>query len=261
MAAADVSVNTVQVEIEKGPSGLGINIVGGKDSPHFANDTGIFIKQIRPDTSAFHTRQLSEGDRVLSIDDMSLVDVTHDQAVDAFRRSSGIVKLVIEPKAADILLTSGAARSQSAMTISSSSHLTGKVRRTSADHYRNSSLRSSPANPNNVYDLVNPHVQENAKTLNAQTLLEEPASTPQSPRDRPPLPPLGSQALRAASAVASSARRPRDESRMSLTVVDDADDRGAASRRYFIARDLAYTAVGLATVAAFSVFVYRRFNR
>jgi len=211
---------TLEVELEKGPLGLGMNIVGGVDSPHIANDTGIFITKIKPGTAA-HNSKLNEGDRILSIDNLSLTDVTHDQAAEAFRKTSGRVKLIIEPGAIENISSSaGTSRSQSAMAISTAKLGGGDLRRVSDEKNANKSLPLSPSK----------------------------------------LQPITSQ-----SHIDNSEMRQRqirnDQSRISLSITDENETTDASNRRSFIVRDLAYTIVGLATVATVSFFVYRRMSR
>ena len=48
-------------------TGLGFNIRGGLDQPHFPNDTGIFVTKIRENGAAAVDGRLKEGDKILEV--------------------------------------------------------------------------------------------------------------------------------------------------------------------------------------------------
>ncbi|XP_054162710.1 multiple PDZ domain protein-like isoform X2 [Oppia nitens] len=80
--------------------GLGISIVGGKVelfniSPGNAI-SGIFIKNVLPDSPAGRDGTLKSGDRILSVDDVDLRETTHDKAVEAFKNAKNPIKFVVQ---------------------------------------------------------------------------------------------------------------------------------------------------------------------
>ena len=48
-------------------SGLGFNIRGGTDIPHFKEDTGIFVTKLKEAGAAFRDKRLKEGDKILEV--------------------------------------------------------------------------------------------------------------------------------------------------------------------------------------------------
>ncbi|KAF6040201.1 SYNJ2BP [Bugula neritina] len=50
--------------------GLGFNIRGGYDMPHIPEDSGVFVTKIREDGAAASDGRLSEGDKILKLDDL-----------------------------------------------------------------------------------------------------------------------------------------------------------------------------------------------
>ncbi len=71
------------VYLEKTQTGLGFSISGGLFTEHVKNDHGIFVTKIIPGGAADLDGKLSVGDRLISVNDISLEYVTHDDAVAA----------------------------------------------------------------------------------------------------------------------------------------------------------------------------------
>jgi hypothetical protein len=71
------------VYLEKTQNGLGFSISGGLFTEHVKNDHGIFVTKIIPGGAADLDGKLSVGDRLISVNDISLEYVTHDDAVAA----------------------------------------------------------------------------------------------------------------------------------------------------------------------------------
>ncbi|XP_022239967.1 multiple PDZ domain protein-like isoform X3 [Limulus polyphemus] len=90
---------TVNLRREPG-RGLGISIVGGKvEMFHLSPGntiTGIFIKNVLPDSPAGRNGTLRRGDRILEVDGIDLRDSTHDQAVDIIKNAKDPVKFVVQ---------------------------------------------------------------------------------------------------------------------------------------------------------------------
>jgi C-terminal processing protease CtpA/Prc len=72
-----------EITLEKTPNGLGFSISGGLFTEHIRNDHGIFVTKIIPGGSADMDGKLAVGDRLISVNGISLEYVTHDDAVAA----------------------------------------------------------------------------------------------------------------------------------------------------------------------------------
>ena len=70
-----------EITLEKTPNGLGFSISGGLFTEHIRNDHGIFVTKIIPGGSADLDGKLAVGDRLISVNGISLEYVTHDDAV------------------------------------------------------------------------------------------------------------------------------------------------------------------------------------
>ncbi|XP_078351229.1 synaptojanin-2-binding protein-like [Oculina patagonica] len=92
------------VHLTKGDEGFGFNIRGGVDHPHVGSDPGIFITTVRADSAAGRDGRLEPGDRILALNATSLERVTHDVAVNEFRKAEESVSLLVERKAEAQLL-------------------------------------------------------------------------------------------------------------------------------------------------------------
>jgi C-terminal processing protease CtpA/Prc len=74
---------TEEITLEKSLNGLGFSISGGLFTEHIKNDHGIFVTKIIPGGAADLDGKLAVGDRILSVNDICLEYVTHDDAVEA----------------------------------------------------------------------------------------------------------------------------------------------------------------------------------
>nr|XP_057913190.1 synaptojanin-2-binding protein [Doryrhamphus excisus] len=90
--------NTVDIELRRGPAGLGFNIVGGVDQQYVVNDCGIYVSKIKEDGAAALDGRLEEGDKILMINGVRLEDQTHKAAVDLFRTAGDHVELHVLKK-------------------------------------------------------------------------------------------------------------------------------------------------------------------
>ncbi len=73
--------------LEKTQNGLGFSISGGLFTEHLFNDNGIFITKIIRGGAADLDGRLNVGDRLLTVNGISLEYVTHDDAVAAIASS------------------------------------------------------------------------------------------------------------------------------------------------------------------------------
>ncbi|XP_029806770.1 synaptojanin-2-binding protein isoform X3 [Suricata suricatta] len=62
----DYLVTEEEINLTRGPSGLGFNIVGGTDQQHVSNDSGIYVSRIKENGAAALDGRLQEGDKILS---------------------------------------------------------------------------------------------------------------------------------------------------------------------------------------------------
>ncbi|KAM9818270.1 multiple PDZ domain protein-like isoform 5-T5 [Syngnathus typhle] len=84
-----------KVVIKKGPrDSLGIALAGGVGSPH--GNVPLFIATMDTSGSAAKTQQLKLGDRILSINDVSMEGMTHIQAGALLKNAIGAVTLQVE---------------------------------------------------------------------------------------------------------------------------------------------------------------------
>lgn len=83
-----------EIILERGGAGLGFSIAGGVDNPHIGDDTAIYITKLIPGGAASADGRLKVNDSILSVNDVSVVDVPHATAVDALKKAGNTVKLV-----------------------------------------------------------------------------------------------------------------------------------------------------------------------
>ncbi|KAL1282459.1 hypothetical protein QQF64_001262, partial [Cirrhinus molitorella] len=84
------------ITLERGSAGLGFSIVGGFGSSH--GDLPIYVKNIFPKGAAVEDRRLRRGDQLLTVNGQSLEGVTHSEAVELLRQTSGTVTLQVLAK-------------------------------------------------------------------------------------------------------------------------------------------------------------------
>uniref|UniRef100_A0ABD2X0H4 Multiple PDZ domain protein n=1 Tax=Trichogramma kaykai TaxID=54128 RepID=A0ABD2X0H4_9HYME len=80
---------------------LGLSIVGGKvdlqdSSSHGQNVSGIFIKNVIPNSPAGRTGGLQTGDRIIEVDGVDLRNSTHERAVKAIQAAGNPVRLLVQ---------------------------------------------------------------------------------------------------------------------------------------------------------------------
>lgn len=84
-----------EIILERGSAGLGFSIAGGVDNPHVGDDTAIYITKLIPGGAAAADGRLQINDSILSVNDVSVIDVPHAAAVDALKRAGNTVKLSV----------------------------------------------------------------------------------------------------------------------------------------------------------------------
>ncbi|XP_048352066.1 inaD-like protein isoform X3 [Sphaerodactylus townsendi] len=79
------------IEISKGRSGLGLSIVGGKDTPLDA----IVIHEVYDEGAAARDGRLWAGDQILEVNGIDLRNASHEEAITALRQTPQKVQLVV----------------------------------------------------------------------------------------------------------------------------------------------------------------------
>ncbi|XP_049562183.1 synaptojanin-2-binding protein isoform X1 [Orcinus orca] len=92
----DCLVTEEEINLTRGPSGLGFNIVGGTDQQYVSNDSGIFVSRIKENGAAALDGRLQEGDKILSVNGQDLKNLLHQDAVDLFRNAGYAVSLRVQ---------------------------------------------------------------------------------------------------------------------------------------------------------------------
>ncbi|XP_067937564.1 multiple PDZ domain protein-like isoform X3 [Watersipora subatra] len=82
--------NLLEVTLDKGSKGLGFAIMDGS----ITGDAGIFIKTLIPGGLAASSK-LSVGDRLLAVNNVSVVGTTYNKVIDLLRAQTGSVTLVV----------------------------------------------------------------------------------------------------------------------------------------------------------------------
>jgi len=85
--------------LERGKTGLGFNIKGGKDMQLFKGDNGIYVAKLKEDGAAAIDGRLKVGDKILEVNGVSLENVKHEVAVSTFVKAGGNVTMVVQPGA------------------------------------------------------------------------------------------------------------------------------------------------------------------
>ncbi|XP_036208780.1 inaD-like protein isoform X5 [Myotis myotis] len=79
------------IEISKGHSGLGLSIVGGRDTPLDA----IVIHEVYEEGAAARDGRLWAGDQILEVNGVDLRNASHEEAITALRHTPQKVRLVV----------------------------------------------------------------------------------------------------------------------------------------------------------------------
>uniref|UniRef100_W5NDK7 Discs large MAGUK scaffold protein 3 n=1 Tax=Lepisosteus oculatus TaxID=7918 RepID=W5NDK7_LEPOC len=85
----------VEVNLLKGPKGLGFSIAGGIGNQHIPGDNSIYITKIIEGGAAQKDGRLHTGDRLLAVNNINLQDVRHEEAVAALKNTSDMVYLKV----------------------------------------------------------------------------------------------------------------------------------------------------------------------
>ncbi|TMS23705.1 Ras-associating and dilute domain-containing protein [Larimichthys crocea] len=92
--------NGMEVELDKGPYGLGMGLIDGLHTP--LNAPGIYIRTLIPDGPAASDGRLRIGDRILAVNGTSLIGADYQSAVDLIRLGGGRLRFLVAKSDPDV---------------------------------------------------------------------------------------------------------------------------------------------------------------
>ncbi|CAJ1064498.1 disks large homolog 2 isoform X4 [Xyrichtys novacula] len=85
----------IEIKLIKGPKGLGFSIAGGVGNQHIPGDNSIYVTKIIDGGAALKDGRLNVGDRLLMVNNYSLEEVSHEEAVAILKNTSDVVYLKV----------------------------------------------------------------------------------------------------------------------------------------------------------------------
>ncbi|XP_077170558.1 disks large homolog 4 isoform X5 [Paroedura picta] len=85
----------MEIKLIKGPKGLGFSIAGGVGNQHIPGDNSIYVTKIIEGGAAHKDGRLQIGDKILAVNNVSLEDVMHEDAVAALKNTYDVVYLKV----------------------------------------------------------------------------------------------------------------------------------------------------------------------
>uniref|UniRef100_UPI0037E8B2F2 disks large homolog 2 isoform X8 n=1 Tax=Semicossyphus pulcher TaxID=241346 RepID=UPI0037E8B2F2 len=85
----------IEIKLIKGPKGLGFSIAGGVGNQHIPGDNSIYVTKIIDGGAAQKDGRLHVGDRLLMVNNYSLEEVSHEEAVAILKNTSDVVYLKV----------------------------------------------------------------------------------------------------------------------------------------------------------------------
>ncbi|XP_048873449.1 disks large homolog 2 isoform X4 [Brienomyrus brachyistius] len=85
----------IEIKLIKGPKGLGFSIAGGVGNQHIPGDNSIYVTKIIDGGAAQKDGRLQVGDRLLMVNNYTLEEVTHEEAVAILKNTSDVVYLKV----------------------------------------------------------------------------------------------------------------------------------------------------------------------
>ncbi|XP_028838668.1 disks large homolog 2 isoform X34 [Denticeps clupeoides] len=85
----------IEIKLIKGPKGLGFSIAGGVGNQHIPGDNSIYVTKIIDGGAAQKDGRLQVGDRLLMVNNYTLEEVTHEEAVVILKNTSDVVYLKV----------------------------------------------------------------------------------------------------------------------------------------------------------------------
>ncbi|KAG9351529.1 hypothetical protein JZ751_022780, partial [Albula glossodonta] len=85
----------IEIKLIKGPKGLGFSIAGGVGNQHIPGDNSIYVTKIIDGGAAQKEGRLQVGDRLLMVNNYTLEEVSHEEAVAILKNTSDVVYLKV----------------------------------------------------------------------------------------------------------------------------------------------------------------------
>ncbi|XP_032389530.1 disks large homolog 2 isoform X31 [Etheostoma spectabile] len=85
----------IEIKLIKGPKGLGFSIAGGVGNQHIPGDNSIYVTKIIDGGAAQKDGRLQVGDRLIMVNNYSLEEVSHEEAVAILKNTSDVVYLKV----------------------------------------------------------------------------------------------------------------------------------------------------------------------
>uniref|UniRef100_A0A8D0HL87 Discs large MAGUK scaffold protein 4 n=1 Tax=Sphenodon punctatus TaxID=8508 RepID=A0A8D0HL87_SPHPU len=95
MRRKPVAEKMMEIKLIKGPKGLGFSIAGGVGNQHIPGDNSIYVTKIIEGGAAHKDGRLQIGDKILAVNNVSLEDVMHEDAVAALKNTYDVVYLKV----------------------------------------------------------------------------------------------------------------------------------------------------------------------
>ncbi|XP_069502037.1 disks large homolog 4 isoform X4 [Ambystoma mexicanum] len=182
MRRKPVSEKIMEIKLIKGPKGLGFSIAGGVGNQHIPGDNSIYVTKIIEGGAAHKDCRLQIGDKILAVNNVSLEDVMHEDAVAALKNTSDVVYLKVA-KPTNLYLNDSYAPPD--ITTSYSQHMDSEINQPSYQAYTqhmDSDLNQSS------YQAYTPHMESDLNQPSYLGTDYPQALTPTSPRRYSPIP-------------------------------------------------------------------------
>ncbi|XP_069502008.1 disks large homolog 4 isoform X1 [Ambystoma mexicanum] len=166
MRRKPVSEKIMEIKLIKGPKGLGFSIAGGVGNQHIPGDNSIYVTKIIEGGAAHKDCRLQIGDKILAVNNVSLEDVMHEDAVAALKNTSDVVYLKVA-KPTNLYLNDSYAPPD--ITTSYSQHMDSEINQPS-------------------YQAYTPHMESDLNQPSYLGTDYPQALTPTSPRRYSPIP-------------------------------------------------------------------------
>uniref|UniRef100_A0ACB8EWN3 Disks large 4 n=1 Tax=Sphaerodactylus townsendi TaxID=933632 RepID=A0ACB8EWN3_9SAUR len=95
MRRKPLAEKVIEIKLIKGPKGLGFSIAGGVGNQHISGDNSIYVTKIIEGGAAHKDGRLQIGDKILAVNNVSLEDVMHEDAVAALKNTYDVVYLKV----------------------------------------------------------------------------------------------------------------------------------------------------------------------
>uniref|UniRef100_A0A4W5P5D5 Uncharacterized protein n=1 Tax=Hucho hucho TaxID=62062 RepID=A0A4W5P5D5_9TELE len=90
-----LSEKIMELNLVKGPKGLGFSIAGGVRNQHIPGDNSIYVTKIIEGGAAHKDGRLQIGDKLLAVNSACLDEVSHEDAVEALKNIPDVVYLKV----------------------------------------------------------------------------------------------------------------------------------------------------------------------